>query len=69
MFFFVRNRPDTLHSFLNVYREVLKDLNVYLTVFTTLNVYLAGLLQYIFFPFFLLYAMFFAVNVGTIVLQ
>jgi hypothetical protein len=52
MFFFVRKRPATLHSFLNVYRAVLTDLNVYLTGFTTLNVYLAGLLQYIFFHFF-----------------
>jgi hypothetical protein len=34
-----------------------------------LNVYLAGLLQYILFRFFYLYAMFSAVNLGNIMLQ
>jgi hypothetical protein len=68
MFFFVRNRAGTLHSFLNVYRALLTDLNVYLIGFIALNVYLAGLIQYIFSHFFL-YAMFFVVNVGNIVLR
>jgi hypothetical protein len=58
-----------LHFFLNVYRAFLTDLNVYLTCLEALNVYLGGLLQYIFFCFFILYAMFCAINLSNIVLQ